>query len=295
MKYKILTPFLAIAIFFNTNGNVQAQTFESQKRDIFLYNIVTGFLVGGVGALINIKKGQSAWKVFLKGASQGILGGLINYTSKNMVYQINKNGNIAYAWPARITQSIGTSIIENAASNRNFWDAYHFNYGPLRFEIDIRREYKPLVKIIPGAFIGMVWVSTKGKLNVKRSLQSSVPVFVSQKDPMFFGSQYRAYAMGNAAIFGQVDINDYELFAHEMGHVMQYNEFVGLNSFLDKPMEKWRNNSPFFNKLSKYVYFDFHSIVLLGTSQLLRNDSNYFQNWIEFEAEHFATKRFVPR
>ncbi|MEL6673918.1 MAG: hypothetical protein AAFR61_17070 [Bacteroidota bacterium] len=296
MRQKHLPQVILLVFVFGTFHRTHAQTYQQQERGILLYNLGSGLVIGGVGALINKKKGQDPWKVFLKGAGQGVMGGAINYSSKNITGMIASRENYLYGWAGRLTQSVGTSIIENAAANRNFWESYHFSYGPVRLEFDARSHYKPSVLVKPGALVGFVWLGTKGRFSAKYSLLSGAPVVLSDGPVRMFGSSFGGYAMGIVTAIDRSLIDDYALFAHEFIHIHQYEDFVGVNSFFDKPLNTFSQRSAAFNTFSKYVYLDLHAPLLLLTyRQLYNRAGSYYENWFEFEAEHFATQKLVPR
>jgi len=292
-KLSIILLFLILS--FQVIPSIQAQTYQSQQRGIFIYNVSLGFFTGGIGSLINKKKGDNAWKAFLKGSLQGGMGGLINYQAKNLTYQIVEKENYAYGWPARLTQSIGSSIIENSAAGRNFWEGYHFSYGPLRLSLNSQQGFKPSLRIAASALVGFVAMSTKGKLNLKYSLQSGAPFVVSDGPIYMFGNAFAGYVVGGTTAIDRNYLNDYELIAHEFIHIHQYEDFIGINTFFDKPFKRWEGNSNFFKNLRKIVYLD-PGAPLQGLVYFsLTRDGNYYRNWFEFEAEHFGTKRLVFR
>ena len=100
MRHKLIIPFFLIFFITGFSQRAFSQTYEQQERGAFLYNIGTGLVIG---ALINKKKGQDPWKVFLKGAGQGALGGAINYSSKNITGLIAQKENYLYGWPGRLS------------------------------------------------------------------------------------------------------------------------------------------------------------------------------------------------
>ncbi|MEM9917335.1 MAG: hypothetical protein AAF990_04525 [Bacteroidota bacterium] len=291
MKYLIL-----VLVFLLPQEQLLAQSYQKQKNQLFVYNVAIGGIIGGVGALINKGKDENGWKVFLKGTGQGLLGGFINYQAKNLTYQIAKKEKLSYGWWARITQSVAASITENAASNRNFWESFHINYGPIRFEIDKRNAFKPSVKVAPGALYGMIWMSTKGRFDFKTSFQSGAPVFLSDGSIRIFGDLFAGYVLAGSMAYDKRELDNYELFAHEFIHVLQYDDYVGLNSFFDKPLQKWIEKTSFFRATNKFIYYDFHLPIWSTVLLIVKEDfDTYYRNWFEFEAEHFATKRAVVR
>lgn len=295
MNIRIPILLLTVLFLLSSLHKAHAQNYPQQASGILLYNVGSGMLIGGVGALINKDKGQDPWKTFLRGASRGAIGGAINYGSKQITAQIARQENYVYGWPGRLTQSLGTSMIENAAANRSLLASYHFSYGPLRLELDAQTQYKPSLKLKPIALVGLVWLGSKGTFSAKHSLLSGAPVFISDGPINMFGGSYGGYALGIVTALDKAYIDNYELFAHEFIHIHQYEDYIGVNSFFDRPLGNLKNNSSSFNTLSKYVYLDIHAPLLLGTYFLLHDGGNYFKNWFEFEAEHFATWRTVSR
>lgn len=115
MRIKII----AFVIIFLVSKNSISQ---ENKTEMAFYNIGLGSFVGGIGAIINKKPNEKTGKVFLKGLWQGGLGGYFVYESKNFLLKIPKHNKLEYSWGAKFINSIGTSIIENASLNKDFWD-----------------------------------------------------------------------------------------------------------------------------------------------------------------------------
>lgn len=270
--------------------------YQRQVRQLRLYNIGIGTTIGGVGALINKHEDQKWWEALLKGAAVGTLGGWVNYESKNLAYRIASRENLYYGWAAKLTQSVGTSMIQNAASNRNFWASYHFNFGPIRFLIDERTGYRPSIRITPGGVVGLVWMGSIGRFSLGKSLQSGAPVFLTEDRFRFLGDLFGGAAVGGSTVINENTFNFYELFAHEYIHILQYDDYVGLNSFVDQPYDRWKQQSSFFRKTDQFIYYDWHTAIYsLSILSFKYTADTYFQNWYEFEAEHFATKEWVFR
>lgn len=285
-----MTKCLSAAIFIIPLAKpLQAQRFpEEGVAKVIAVNVASGALVGGVGAMINKRPDQEYWQAFLHGSKYGALGGTLNYTSKHIARQIYVQENYIYGWPARIVQSAGTSIIENAAANRAPLERYHFCYGPVRLEVNAKRHYMPSLKIQPIALGTMLYMGSRGEFNRKVSLRSGTPVFVYEDQIRMFGGSYDGYVFGTALSITGWSLEDYDLFTHEFIHVHQYEDFIGLNSFLDQPAKKWREKSPLFRNLSKVIYWDYHAPVMYGSYQLLHViHDDYYANWFEYEAEHF--------
>jgi hypothetical protein len=249
-----------------------------------LYNVGFGGLTGGIGAVINKKSNEKTGKVFLKGFYQGALGGAVVFGSKKMVYNFHNNENLESLWMAKIVNSAGVSIIENAATNRNFWEKWHLTFGFNRLEYDIKSEKKFHYKLMPLALVGTVWATTEGKFNLKYSLQSGTPVFLT-KDIL------KTKTLINSIIIEENQEIKRSL-GHETIHVFQYEEFLNLNMFFDKKKNEWQNKSNFLNKTNKWIYMDLPSGGLLRGLYLLENINKkcYFDNYFENEANFYSNQ-----
>ncbi len=71
--------------------------------------------------------------------------------------------------------SAGTSILENAASNRDFWDRWHINIGFNRLELDTTEKLKVSYRIMPFALGSTFYGFTQGKLDINESLKIGTP------------------------------------------------------------------------------------------------------------------------
>ncbi len=166
MKYK--------ACFLGMLFLVSYQTKGQHKNDLEagLFNVGFGGLVGGIGAIINKKSNEKLGKVFLKGFSQGALGGYLLFESKRLIGKFGKTGNYKYVWPSKIINSAGVSIIENAAANRNFAERWHLNIGFNRLELYTQNTFKLKYRIMPFALNYVIYGFTQGNLDVNTSLKT---------------------------------------------------------------------------------------------------------------------------
>ena len=176
MQVKKMTKAILLILSFALMTNLNAQDFNKQRRKFAFTNIGINGIVGGFGALVNKRKGEKKIKVFLKGFGQGCLGGTVQILGKELTYQIYAKEKLSYAWAARITNSIGNSITQNAASNINFWERWHFNMGILRFDYQIKdKNFK--VRLFPSSIFGTIVTANQGKLNLKKTLQTGIMIY----------------------------------------------------------------------------------------------------------------------
>ncbi len=278
MKLFILSFFFLLSINSNSQtNNVQAA----------LYNIGLGGVTSSIGAVLNKKPNEKLGKVLLKGFWQGALGGTIVYGSKQMVYNFHKNDKLQNIWSAKLVNSIGISMIENASLNKNFYDKWHITIGFNRLEVDVKNNFKVQYKVLPIALTTAIISSTYGKFNFKLSTQTLTPVFISNKLTSAFG-----VTLANSIIFTNSNRKIKHALAHEMIHVFQYDDYMVINVFFDKTKTKWKHNYNFINKSSKYIYIDLPSAITLRGLYLIENinQSCYFDNYFENEANFYSHK-----
>lgn len=85
----------------------------------------------------------------------------------------------------------------------------------------------------------------------------------------------------------------YELFAYEMLHTFQFQEFSGINYFPKPLIDKWRAKSKFYNGFCNWVYSDLNYEAMLINYFLIQggHEKNYNTNFLENEAEFLSVGR----
>jgi len=246
-------------IFLLLYTNFQAQN----KTEMALYNIGLGSVFGGIGAVINKNPEDKIGEIFLNGFWKGAIGGYLIYESKNLVGKIPEKEHWEYSWAAKMVNSAGTSIVENATSNRGLFEQWHFNIGFNRIEFYTKNQFKVRYKIMPVSFILTTITVSKTKFEFSRSLQTGELIF-SQSD-LLLDRNKRAFVFGNIMVID--------------------------NSYFNKPVMNWKNKSNTFNRINNLLYFDTQGIILRGL-YLYENSANncYFDNFFEYEAEFFARR-----
>lgn len=280
MKIKIIS-FLVIFLL------CEKITSQDTKTEMAVYNVGINSIFGGVGALINKKPNEKWHKVLLKGMGQGALGGYFIYESKNLVGNINKKEKWKYGWYGKVVNSVGTSIVENAASNRNFWEKWHFNFGFNRVEFYTKDKFKVKYKIMPISLVLTAYTAIGNKFEFNKTLQTGE--FIFSKNNL---DEYNGLTLGNIILVDNLEINSYELYSHEIIHVYQYNDFNFVNSYLNKPINKWNKKSNAFKSINDIFYIDMQAPVLRGLYLLENiNINDYYDNFFENEARFYAKSR----
>jgi hypothetical protein len=253
-----------------------------------LYNIGLGSVFSGIGALINKKPNERWDKVLLKGMGQGALGGYLIYESKNLIGNINDRQKWEYSWYGKIVNSAGTSIVENASSNRNFWEKWHMNFGFNRLEFETKDQFRVKYKILPISLALTVSAAIGNKFELKRTLQIGEIIF-SGSNISSDGLSLRGQALGNILLIDNRFLDNYQLYSHEIIHIYQYYDYNFVNTYIDKPINNWRNKSNTFKTINDIFYFDLQGVILRPL-YLLENGNRdcYYDNFFENEAGFYS-------
>ncbi len=279
---------MAILLSF-ANNKINAQ--HKNDFEAGLLNVGFAGFVSGIGAVINKKPNEKIGKVFLKGFGQGALGGYLIFESKRLVGEFGKTGDYGYIWPSKLINSAGTSIIENAAANRDFWDSWHLNIGFSRVEFYTKDKFKVSYRIMPFALGNTLYGFTQGNWDFTETIKTGSFIFKSNNIKVEnglisnLGTSYAntVVILDESTVFGQLR---YKTISHELIHVYQYESFSGLNSYLNKPIIKLNKNK-WFKTYNKIFYTDFNYLTFRGLYNLNTNhNSNFFEN----EARYYTEK-----
>jgi hypothetical protein len=253
-----------------------------------IYNIGINAVFSGVGSLINKKPNEKWGKTFLKGMGQGALGGYLIYESKNLIGEITNKRAWEYSWYAKIVNSAGTSIVENASSNRNFWEKWHLNIGFNRFEFYTKNKFRFKYKIMPVSLSIALYSAIGNKFEFKRSLQTGELIFSTSQSKY---AKYAGFAIGNVIAINNKFIDDHSVYSHEIIHVYQYYDFNFINTYVTKKMNKWEQKSNTFKKINSLFYIDMQIPIYRGLYLLENINKNcHYDNFFENEANFFSLK-----
>lgn len=253
-----------------------------------LYNIGLGAVTGGIGAIINKKPEEKLGRVFVKGLYQGALGGYVIFESKRLTRLIYQQNELGFAWPSKIVNAAGVSIVENAAANRDFWERWHINYGFNRIELNVKDSLSVHYKVMPIALAYTIGLAVQSKVELGKSVQSGQLVF--SLSPEKWGSTNviaLAYPGNIIYMDGIYNLNSY--LSHEIIHIYQQNDFNGFNYYLDKPYASLGNTSKFMKKVIKWVHLDGNHIMFMAAYNLQNiNRVYYYDNYFEHEAGYYS-------
>ncbi len=259
-----------------------------------VYNTLVGGLSAGIGAIINKPKQVKPYQAFVKGFAIGMGGGAVMYAGKKLNFLVSQKQNLAYAWLSRAVFSAGNSVVENAATGRQPWAQWHFNVGFIRIEFyTATGAVRP--RLLLSALGGVLFMARHGRLDLATTLQSGTFIFRTREisySPTLIGS-----TTGNGFLLSDTlrsGLNYYDVFAHEMIHTFQFQEFSGLNHYFTPVTEHWESTSRTFKKIHKWVYGDVNYEIMLLNYFIINRGSrgqNYCHNFLENEAEFLSTGR----
>ena len=285
---RYLAIILAVCISFSANS----QNYKNQRLKYAVFNIGLNALVGGTGALVNKRQNEKALNVFFKGFRHGALGGTFTYLGKDLTYQIANKQNLNYAWFAKMSNSIGASITQNASNNLPFWEQWHFNLGFFRFDYNAKQKAFQ-ARIQTSTLVGFAMLSSQGKFNLKNSIAMGTFIFENDGPVSALRVPASGYGITTSIAYSNRVIDFYDLMAHEMMHIIQYESFVHVNPYFTKLDKNLKSKSSLYNNLSKYIYFDWNGPTLYGLYQLQINNE-WICRHLEREAENFAERRLLP-
>tara|TARA_R110000744_G_scaffold256465_1_gene371939 strand:+ start:10484 stop:11341 length:858 start_codon:yes stop_codon:yes gene_type:complete len=261
---------------------------QDSKWEMAIYNIGLGGIVSGIGAVINKDPNDKLTKSFLKGFSKGAIGGYIVYESKNLIGKIERERKLEYGWAAKIVNSTGTSIIEGASLNNDFLSSWHLNIGFNRFELLTKDKWRVKYRIMPISFILTAYAAIGNKFEISNSLRSGELLFSNSKVSLN-SIESRGINYGNVIVYNSSEAEYLATISHEIIHTFQYYDFNFVNTYFKSSFEKWQENSRFFRKSSKFLYYDFNG-PFLGLLYQLENieRDNFYDNFFENEAAFWS-------
>lgn len=259
-----------------------------------VYNVCVGAFSGGIGAVINKPKDVKAYRAFIKGFLTGAGGGAVMYSGKKLNFLVSQKQNLGYAWLSRAVYSAGNSVVENAAAGRNFWSQWHYDLGFIRLEFrTAARKLQP--RLLPSSLAGILFMARNGRLDLLTTLQSGTFTYRTGRigySPTLVGSTAsNGFLLNDTLTRG---LNYYDVYAHEMIHTFQFQDFSGVNYFFKPLTASWEATSKEFKSSHKWVYGDLNYEIMLLNYFIINKGSrgaNYCHNFLENEAEFLSTGR----
>lgn len=278
-----------IFAFATIHVKAQSAEFENQRVEMAFFNIGVNALIGGLGSVINTKEEKPTFKTFARGFYKGAIGGGLSHIGLSMTHQISRRQNIAIAWPSRMVNALGSSIIQNAAEDKRMFERLHFNLYLVRLEYyPYKKKFN--ARLFTSSIYGIAVVGKGARFDIGKTLQTGIIYFESSA--RFSSSLGSGRATGQVSSIGMgEDLTGdryYDIYAEEVAHIIQYDRLVGGNALMYKPDMKFKSSSKLYKNLSKFIYFDLNG-PLLYIAYSFENSSPC--NFIEQEAVNYANKR----
>ncbi|MFD2831900.1 hypothetical protein [Gramella sp. AN32] len=286
-------PFFLKFIFgffflFNLTEKTVAQNNDFEAG---FMNVGIGSILGGVGALINKRPEEKFGKILFKGMGQGALGGYLVFESKRLVREFAKSGNYTYIWPSKIVNSVGTSIIENAAAKRDLWARWHLNIGFNRLEINTKENFKLSYRIMPMDLLATAYQAVDAKPDWKMSVRVGTFVFRTSEIGQEIG--YYGRAFGNSIQLLDNIYGDLAL-PHEIIHTYQYESFSGFNNYFDTTEARFSKNHQIL-KIYRSIFYTDYNLLLGGLISIIDNPKRLNEGIIESEARYFGNSDLINK
>lgn len=273
-----------------------AQTYEQQQRQIFAVNIISNGLISGISGAIHKKKHEKLLPVFTKNFAKGCLGGFVKYLAKKETYHF-RNNDRNYLLPFnRAFFFLGHSITMNASMNKKTFENYFCNfYGvDMRYQPYLEKGNRFSAKPSLGTLYSMArFINDGHKLDFKKSLIYGQYYFDLNPDTrnsidglaLFNVFAIRKYPNGNT---------EQSLVPHEIVHTYQAYDYFALSSPYQSTLEKSLKSYRIYNAVDKYFSMDYQ-FLFYSTLYSIQPTPIYYQNYFEFEAEHFSLRRYLDR
>jgi hypothetical protein len=174
-----------------------------------------------------------------------------------------------------------------------FLQNWNIDIGPVRFDFSTNGKKKFRARLLPETIVSVILAAQTAKFNVGRTLATGNLVFVSKQPYVLYrGSYDLGYSFGRAVALSAIGNAYHEVIAHEIVHQFQFGDFQVFNTWLKPLTPKSKRINTIF---SKYVYFNLP--YFWGAYEIAGRYAapHYFRNFFEFEAQRFATDRYVNR
>lgn len=279
--------FLILILLYGNHVKAQANDTEAA-----LYNVGFGAVFSSLGAVINKSPEEPVGKVIKKALWQGALGGYLTFESKRLLREAQRHQKWEYVWGAKLVNAAGTSIKENAALNKDFWEKWHINFGFNRIEFSAKDKFEVRYRLLPVAFIYTMDAFFRYDFDFKQSFRTGEFVFSFAGDRnSSHGFVTAGYMALNSNYLNKFSAKGeiFRLTTHEIVHLYQSNDFSIFNAFMHKPMERWSKQQKTVKWINTYLYPEYHYLILRPAYLLEEARAKaYYDNFFEHEAGYYS-------
>ena len=279
---KLVLTFVLVTISFSTKA-------QANDTEAALYNVGFGAVFGTVGAIINKSPDEPLGKVIKKSLWQGALGGYITFESKRILREARRQEQWEFFWAAKLVNAAGTSIKENAALNKDFYDRWHLNIGFSRLEFNTKDKFSVKYKLMPVAFLYNLDAIFRYKFEIGQSLRVGEFVYSIEKLENSYSDNVLAAATAGYMVFNKTYLKQFDVNVHEIVHLYQSNDYSIFNTYLNKSLAQWSSKNKTVSWINKHLYTEYHYLVLRPL-YILESEpiEGYYNNFFEHEAGYFG-------
>ena len=261
---------------------------KAQNLKYAITNTVSGGMQAGIIAFINNPKP----KCFLNAFWKGCIGGSLNYAGKRLIEQSAMNNNFNLIWPARIVNSLGSSMVYNGSLNKGLLSSFTMNLYFLNMQFDGSFKFRIDPYTLGSAAI--LSLNRNNYFEAIKSLQTGSIVFCKKKDisgngdlGQNFGNsmvykifpQYKYDFYGNSTMVNNSSI---QIVCHELIHGMQYEQFRSFDLITTHKIKLLHN-------INRYVVLS----PGFGLLYLGANLKGCYNNFFENEADYFGNSNLI--
>lgn len=278
------TASISLIVIFYLILNPSNLYSQNNNTESALYNIGLSSIGSAIGAVINKNPKEKTGKVFVKGLWQGSIGGVLVFGSKKINNEIYIQKKLELNWPAKIVNAAGISIIENAASNRNFWERWNLNIGFNRFEFHTKNGFNFKYKIKPIALVLTIAESIDSKPEWDLMLKTGEVIFSTAPENL---PNLKGRTTGPFIKLRDDSKDSFAVITHEIIHVYQGYDYSFVSTYFNKTRANLSEQSKTFSKLDNIFHWDLHAAVLGGLYQIENinidcSSDNFFENEAQF-------------
>ncbi len=286
---KQITVFL---VFISVCGKTFSQSYNAQRTQVLVTNVLSNALIGGVGALFNKKPEDKMLKLFAKSFFKGSVGGLIKYSAKYQTYYLGNPSQVIHTPLNRLYFFLGHSVTMNAAFNRKFLERYYCNFYGIEMRIGNLEGRRFQARLSLATLATALAFGIRGyEFNLYETIEQGQLFFDVNRNRLPGTAQAGFNCL---AIEANSSNSNYGALPHEMIHTYQMYDYFGFSSIYDRWSRPFYDHNKVYRFLSNYFVADYEVLFFSGF-YLAQRKPTYYRNYFEFEAQHFRSRAAIKR
>ena len=281
--------------FLGLHQAAVGQGYSQQKGQVLFVNLAGNAIMGGMGACINKPANEKRSVAFLKGFLKGALGGAVKYTAKLQSKTLADQSMHFYSHLNRLHYFLGHSLVMNAAHGKRFMQTYYFNLYGIDLRVSLKDTQKVKARLSAATLLNVAWFGIRGfRFNINKSLEFGL---------FYFDIPRSASQVIGTAGFNCIAIEppppgynyiSNAVWPHEVVHTYQAYDYFSLSAIYERKLNKKLEKYRVLNSLGKFFVADYE-VLFFEALYFIQPQPRYYRNYFEFEAQHFATRVYVPR